>query len=167
MSSENIDEKYEKALQAGIASGNINITQTTNVDTNAVMMSEVAKEDIEAHEAMKKSLEIKRIQRNLKLPTDDEEVKARLRALHEPICYFGETVKFFLHIFLSNHFILSFFFFLLSLCQKGPSFFCANSHFKKLKTHRDTYKKQATKTFHFKLGGRSKRTFRCNNNQKN
>lgn len=85
-----------EALRAGIQSGNINEepdnTADTNDDFNITLMSAQAQAAQEKHESLLKSIEEKRLKQNLRVPTEDTEVKQRLRALKEPICYFGEDV---------------------------------------------------------------------------
>ena len=84
-----------EALRAGIQSGNINEepdNTETNDDFNITLMSAQAQAAQEKHESLLKSIEEKRLKQNLRVPTDDNEVKQRLRALKEPICYFGEDV---------------------------------------------------------------------------
>ena len=86
-------ENPAEALQAGIQSGNINIQSINDEDDfNIMVMSAQAQAAQEKHESLLKSIEEKRLKQNLRVPTDDNEVKQRLRALKEPICYFGEDV---------------------------------------------------------------------------
>eukprot|EP01083_Nonionella_stella_P196537 723064_1 len=80
----------QKSLQAGIDAGHIHIQQDDDDDFNITLMSAQAQAAQEKHEALLQSIEQKRIKQNLRVPTDDNEVKQRLRALKEPICYFGE-----------------------------------------------------------------------------
>ena len=81
-------------IEAGIAAGNINpeIDEDQDDDRMIQMMSSQAEAAQAKHEALLKSIEEKRLKQNLRVPTDDNEVKQRLRALKEPICFFGEDV---------------------------------------------------------------------------
>lgn len=111
-SDEDIDiiQDPKKSLQAGIDSGNINIEDNKNNnnqdndDFNIMVMSAQAQAAQEKHESLLKSIEEKRLKQNLRVPTDDNEVKQRLRALKEPICYFGEDVCY---VYLLCHVYLS------------------------------------------------------------
>eukprot|EP01083_Nonionella_stella_P079265 217326_1 len=83
----------QKALQAGIDAGHIHIQNHEDGedgDFNITLMSAHAQAAQQKHESLLKSIEEKRLKQNLRVPTDDNEVKQRLRALQEPICYFGE-----------------------------------------------------------------------------
>ncbi|ETO31752.1 hypothetical protein RFI_05367, partial [Reticulomyxa filosa] len=71
--------------------GHINITSVE--DGGMMVMSEEALEASKRHEQMLEQMRQKRLKMNLNVPTDDEEVKARLRALQEPVCYFGEEAS--------------------------------------------------------------------------
>lgn len=81
-------------IEAGIAAGNIHPEPNEDQDDERIiqMMSSQAAAAQAKHEALLKSIEEKRLKQNLRVPTDDNEVKQRLRALKEPICFFGEDV---------------------------------------------------------------------------
>ncbi|XP_019643680.1 PREDICTED: U4/U6 small nuclear ribonucleoprotein Prp4-like [Branchiostoma belcheri] len=70
------------AVQAGILSGNINISEGETFDLEE-HQSERQKEVLEEFERRKRA-------RQIHVSTDDSEVKAQLRQLGEPICLFGE-----------------------------------------------------------------------------
>lgn len=73
-----------------MAAGNINITAP---NTGTLIHSEAGDESIDKRNKLVKHVEKKHIQRALqvRIPTNDEQVKYRLRHLKEPICFFGEN----------------------------------------------------------------------------
>ena len=90
-----LDEDVSARLQAGIDAGNIHIDKAADERDDDRMIHVLSAEAEAAqakHAALLQSMEEKRVKQNLRVPTDDKEVKQRLRALKEPICYFGEDV---------------------------------------------------------------------------
>ncbi len=58
-----------------------------------IILKTFSKESQEAkkrHEEMLKKYELQKAARNISAPTNDYDVKMRLRELKHPICYFGE-----------------------------------------------------------------------------
>jgi len=69
---------------------NINITDNKHGE---LYMSEAANESLERHNRIIQHVETKKIARALqvRIPTNDDQVKYRLRVLGEPACYFAEN----------------------------------------------------------------------------
>ena len=117
MTSEDEDEDMQDQqakLEEAVNIGNINIVSKTNnksddddnFNSQLLIMSREAEAAQAKHEQLLKSIEEKRLKQNLRVPTDDNEVKQRLRALKEPICFFGEDVCYLFH-YLSPSFFVS------------------------------------------------------------
>uniref|UniRef100_A0A6S8F158 Pre-mRNA processing factor 4 (PRP4)-like domain-containing protein n=1 Tax=Aplanochytrium stocchinoi TaxID=215587 RepID=A0A6S8F158_9STRA len=82
------DVKAQVDLEAGVTSGNINIS---TVESETLEFSAASVEAQEKHAFALKAFEAKRKAKSIIVPTDDNEVKLFLRRIGEPISLFGET----------------------------------------------------------------------------
>ena len=81
----NHGQQLSTEVRAGVAAGNIQLPSTA-----AFELPEESRKAQEAQQKKYEELLLKRRARRLAVPTNDREVRARLRALDEPITLFGE-----------------------------------------------------------------------------
>ena len=79
--------KFQQNLAQGVRAGHINISDQTH---GRAVYGSAAEEAMREKEQIERSLEQQKLKGQIHIPTNDTEVKNRLRILHEPICYFGE-----------------------------------------------------------------------------
>ncbi len=80
----------KEAINAGIAAGNINISNVQTVDTMEFSESTVAEQ--RRHALAMQEAEANRRARAVAVPTSDVDVRAHLRAIGMPVCFFGGSL---------------------------------------------------------------------------
>lgn len=81
-----VKRQFSDAVSAGIAAGNINFTPKGE----RLELSESSVVEQQKNEELLEEFDRRRMARTLVVPTDDGEVKAKLKECKQPICLFGE-----------------------------------------------------------------------------